>query len=239
LGRIERLERRIGIADDAGAPVPAPEVQVAQRVEAPARRPISDPAPERSAPTRTTPPAQTTPSAPKTTPLPAAEVLQPEVQPTAQIATPAPSTAPVGFLQIKDTWSAVMADMGHRSKRIQAMCNPSRPVRLEGEVLVVEVQSKFHEGEMAAERNRSVLSDSIFATLGVRVPLSFVARGAAAKADGSPPTRSEGGPAAAAQPASEEESFEDSKPLSEGDHDPIELLKRGLGAEIVEERGAR
>lgn len=241
LGRIERLERRIGIADDGGTSTPPPAAETPRPVEAPVARPAA---------------IRTVSAAPESTPTsaPTVETRPPAVAAVAS-GSPAPSAAPsgapapgsVGFVQIKDAWAAVMADMGHRSKRIQALCNPSRPLRLEGETLVVEVQSKFHEGEMAADRNRSILSDAIFATLGVRLPLAFAARGASAAADapapaGFPsPTGAAADPVAAAAPsiAPEEESFEDSKPLSGSDHDPIELLKQGLGAEIVEERGAR
>lgn len=231
LGRIERLERRSGIVE-AGTSTTPPAERVERPAEAPAprRTPVSGSA--RAEPTQAAaPPADPVPS-------PAALATTPEVSSSTVGSAGAP--VPVGFVQIKDTWSAIMADMGHRSKRIQALCNPSRPIRLDGETLVVEVQSKFHEGEMATERNCSVLSEAIFATLGIRIPITFVARGASAAADASPPVEVVSNPGARPQVAApQEETFEDSKPLRESDHDPIELLKQGLGAEIVEEKGAR
>lgn len=236
LGRIERLERRIGISDaqEGAAPPPAP-VQLDQPGTA------SRPQPERvAAPPKAAPREQK--AAPAPTAQPAPSTAPPKPAEPAPVASAAPAAAgAVGFVQIKDAWSAVMADMGHRSKRIQALCNPSRPVRLDGQTLVVEVQSKFHEGEMTTERNRSVLSDAINATLGVRMPLAFLTRGASSAADSSGDAVQKSVPASSPAPAAQDEPefFEDTKPMSESDHDPVELLKRGLGAEVVEERGSR
>lgn len=228
IGRIERLERRMNISEDGAAPAPAaPGAQPGSPAPVPRSTPVKGPAPA-------------APQAGEGTSV-SPQVRAPDVVPVLQDPPPLVAGASVGFVQVKDAWSAVMADMGHRSKRIQALCNPSRPLRLDGETLVVEVQSKFHEGEMAADRNRQALSDAIHATLGVRIPIAFVARGATAVADA--PTVPSNEPVSFVGQTSnakeELESLEDTKPLDESDHDPVELLKRGLGAEVVEERGAR
>ena len=170
LGRIERMERRIGIE----GPPPEPE---------------SREAPQPPPPAREEPPAR------------------PE------------SPAEVGFGHIRDAWTATRDELGRKSKRVGAFLNPSRPVSFEGETLVVEVQSEFHAGEMAQDRNRNLLTDALHATLGIRPALRFVAQG----------QRPDPKPEASAADAA------DSIPV-EADHDPIALVKEGLGAEVVEEK---
>ena len=120
------------------------------------------------------------------------------------------------------------------SKRIGGYLNPSRPVRLDDQGLLVEVQATFHESTMSEERNRAVLAEALHSALGVRPALSFVARGSG------PDEPSEAPQPTAAQPAQVEEDepadIEDTTPVEGGEHDPIELVKKGLGAEVVEER---
>jgi hypothetical protein len=89
----------------------------------------------------------------------------------------------------------------------------------DGELLRVELQSEFHVGEMHKEANRAMLSAALFATLGVRPRIEFEPQGA-------PGTRAERDEGTA--------DYSDSKPAEE--HDPVELVRKGLGAEIVEER---
>jgi DNA polymerase-3 subunit gamma/tau len=186
LGRIERIERRLGIEGAA----PAPE------------------------PTATTPAAAPPPAAaaPRAEPVPAP--------------APAPAERPdapheVGFGHIRDAWAATRDELGKKSKRVAAFLNPSRPVSFDGEELVVEVQSEFHSGEMAQDRNRNLLSDALFATLGIKPILRFVAQGEQVAAP-------EPEPRSAADAA-------DAKPVEEA-HDPISLVKEGFGAEVIEEK---
>jgi DNA polymerase-3 subunit gamma/tau len=173
LGRIERIERRLGIE---GA---APPAEAA-------------PAPTRTAPRAEEPPA---------------------------VAPPRPdASAEVGFGHVRDAWAATRDELGKKSKRVAAFLNPSRPVSYEGEALVVEVQSEFHAGEMAQDRNRALLSDALHATLGIKPTLRFIAQGAQAPEPEAPP-----------QPASD---AADAKPVE----DPIALVKEGFGAEVIEEK---
>jgi hypothetical protein len=100
---------------------------------------------------------------------------------------------------------------------------------MEGELLVVEVQSDFHAQAMSELRNKEVLADAVHAALGVKPQLRFVERGKeAAPFEGPPPTESEN-----------IADFVDAEPIEGGEHDPFELVKKGLGAEVVEERGAK
>lgn len=187
LGRIERLERRIGI-DGPAAPEPAPAVAV----------------PERAAPVR---------------PAPAAEraAEQPEAAAPAPAARAAAAPT-VGLAQIRDAWAATVKEVAHTSKRVAALLNPSQPVSFEGDVLVVEVQSPFHQSSMGQEPQRTMLADALHATLGIRPRLAFSTAGR----PGVGPPEDDGPVAAEATEAAED--------------DPVELIKKSLGGEVVEER---
>ncbi len=111
------------------------------------------------------------------------------------------------------------------------LLSPSRPLRFENGSLVVEVQSAFHQETMAVRAHADVLADAVHAALGVRPALMFEARGQ------NPPTAAEA-PANDAAPAEGLSELVDAQPLHEV-NDPVELLKKGLGAEVVEERTDR
>ena len=197
LGRIERIERRIGIE----GPVPPAEARVA---------------PEPMEPAAPTTPATTEPVEPVTpqgaSPAPRDDSGEPPAVPVE-----------VGFGHIKDAWSATLGEVGKRSKRVAAFLKPSRAVQFDGESLVVEVQSEFHADQMSSEPNRNLLLDSLVASLGVRPAVTFVAQGSGAPATGREAEETSASDIAESAPAGEEP-------------DPVELVKRGLGAEVVEER---
>jgi DNA polymerase-3 subunit gamma/tau len=202
LGRIERIERRMGI-DQGAAEAPAAETPKttpatetpAEQIPTPDTSAAESPAPESPAAT----PAAETPAA-----TPAAE-------------TPA-APGEVGFGHIKDAWPATLRAVNKHSRRVGAYLNPSRPVSFEGDNLVVEVQSEFHASQMATEANRTIFLDGLHSALGIRPRVSFAAQGVE-----TPPPQPESSEEVADEPAEA--------------HDPIELVKQGFGAEIVEERG--
>jgi DNA polymerase III subunit gamma/tau len=192
LGRIERIERRLGIDSAADTTPPAP-------ASAP------ELAPERSSPTAETAVAAPPPPSPQ----------------TPDEAAPASSSiAEVGFGHIKDAWSATVREVGKRSKRVAAYLTPSRPLSFDGDLLAVEVQSDFHAQQM--KHNHELLEEALFASLGVRPRVSFSPQGKAA-----------GGRAAEEKDAAVD--YTDATPVAT-EEDPIELVKKGLGAEVVEER---
>ncbi|MDP9067776.1 MAG: DNA polymerase III subunit gamma/tau [Actinomycetota bacterium] len=243
LGRIERLERRIGIADPASpepvapgpvaALAPAAAAPAAPKVEAPpasppAERPgRSDQPPQSNAPQQQ--PGQ--PSPEQVTEAPAEDAVGaqiPAAAPTPQPSRPA-GVGVVGFGHVRDAWGAVMKESNKVSKRIGAYLHSSRPFSMEGDDLVVEVQSGFHAQAMSEQKNKEVLASAVYAALGIRPQLRFVERGkdpAVAPAD------------PAADGSDEIEDYADAQPIEGGEHDPLELVKKGLGAEVVEERGA-
>ncbi len=228
-GRVERLERRIGI--DGPAPVlaapqqatPAPVPSVAPPRSKPAavsKAPAG--AAAKRAPAEQAPPAQA--AAPASAPVAS--------QPPPQSGAAVPDG--VGLGHVRDAWNATLAEVGRASKRIQALLNPSRPARFDDGHLVVEVQSTFHEATMSEDRNREVLLLALHSALGIRPSLGFIARGAeAATASGS---ASDASDVPAATDDGGEVDIESTKPLGESESDPIELVRKGLAAEIVEER---
>jgi DNA polymerase III subunit gamma/tau len=159
-------------------------------------------------------------------PVPAAA---PEEKPAASTPTQEPARgaegtevpAEVGFGHIRDAWGATRDELGRKSKRVAAFLNPSRPVSYDDDGLVVEVQSEFHAGEMAQDRNRDLLSNALFDTLGIKPVIRFVAQGSQTPAP-------EPEPRSAAEAA-------DAKPVEDA-HDPISLVKEGFGAEVIEEK---
>jgi DNA polymerase-3 subunit gamma/tau len=211
LGRIERLERRLGIAQDA-AEATAPE-----GAERAAPRDARDPLPSQKQPARS------------------GEPVEPDAGGAARRAAdgPAENRAPVasgggatgvehiGLNHLKDAWPAILKEISRRSKRVWGLLTPSHPVRFEDGALAIEVQSEFHESTMAMERNVATVSDAVHAALGIRPTLLFEARSAAA----SKPV------------ADDATDLAEARPLGERD-DPVELVKKGFGAEVVEERDA-
>jgi len=97
--------------------------------------------------------------------------------------------------------------------------------------LVVEVQSEFHAGQMAQEANSLILSDALYAALGLKPFLRFAARGA------EPLDSETGTPSSGAASSGSEHggSYADAAEAVDVDHDPVELIKKGFDAEVVRE----
>ncbi|MFP5353045.1 MAG: DNA polymerase III subunit gamma/tau [Actinomycetota bacterium] len=227
LGRIERLERRIGIAEGAPAPVsPAPTPVQAPASPPPAQQP-AETAPK-SQPAHTTP-KKAAKATPKAVPAaPAEAVDEPAVAPEQPPPVDVPAGA-VGFGHVRDAWPAALKETSNVSKRIGAFLHSSRPVSMQGDELLVEVQSDFHAQAMSELKNKEVLAGAVHAVLGVKPQLRFVQRGKDAQ------------PVEVQEQREETETiaeYAEAEPVEGTDHDPLELVKKGLGAEVVEERGA-
>ena len=123
-----------------------------------------------------------------------------------------------------------MKEVNKISKRVGGFLHSSRPVSFEDGSLLVEVQFEFHAKTMSDPANADVLRNAIHAALGVAPQLRFVERGGDA-APIEPDT-----PATAPEPEPDISDIADAAPIEATDQDPVELVKRGLGAEIVEER---
>ena len=240
LGRLERLERRMGIEESAPPAAAAPAAAPREARSRTTARPSPKAAPPKVAPQK---PAAAKPSTPKVEevaaarPAAASDVSKGEASETIARETPAPAGGGVvGLGHIKDAWPATLQELGKLSKRIQAFLNPSRPLQYDGDRLVVEVQSPFHESTMSEERHRNTLADALHASLGVRPSLAFIARGAQVpESEGAAESKTQ--PQADPAPeVAEIADYETAVPVEGSDQDPIELVKKGLSAEIVEER---
>ncbi|MFP5298098.1 MAG: hypothetical protein ACLGHL_03825, partial [Actinomycetota bacterium] len=239
-GRIERLERRMGFAEEGGQVVqpaqpqprpaqPAPKPQRRQTPTGP-KRPASSGSPAQAANPAPAPTIQPAKEAPAAQAAPA-QAAPPQAQP-AQPQAAAPGG--LGLAQIKDSWQATLAEVGRASKRIQALLNPSRPLSYDDDHLVVEVQSSFHETTMSEEPNQQILGTALFNTLGIRPSIGFIARGSQASPGSQPAVSSV--PTAPVQDVVEETAIEETEIAQGSAHDPVELIKEGLGAEVIEER---
>ena len=95
--------------------------------------------------------------------------------------------------------------------------------------MLVEVQFEFHAKTMSDPANADVLRNAIHAALGISPQLTFVERGGAPAA---------AQPETVVEPAPEPDlsDIAEAAPIEDTEHDPVELVKRGLGGEIVEER---
>lgn len=194
-GRLERLERRIGIEGPPIADVPSgPDTE----------------------------PPKVTPEAPKRS-RPASKARVPTESPTSS-APPSEAKTPgsVGLGDVKEAWAVTLAELGKVSKRVAALLSPSRPVAFDGTILNVEVQSNFHRDEMADPLGSQMLSDALHAALGIRPRLKFVTRGAEPEPE---------------EPAPDISDLADAKTVEAAD--AIELVKKGLSAEVVEERSSK
>ena len=105
-----------------------------------------------------------------------------------------------------------------------ALLNPSRPLAFDNGALTVEVQSDFHRDTMAQDKNRAMLIEGIHAALGVRCSVAFAARGTQQ-------------PTPAPEPDETIEDLADTETVDADAEDPVELIRKGLAAEVVEEVG--
>ncbi|MDP9225348.1 MAG: DNA polymerase III subunit gamma/tau [Actinomycetota bacterium] len=215
LGRIERLERRIGIQGDEGMQAslqPAPD----RRTTTPPGT-ISTISHPRPAPGTVDPPAFAAPSG----------VSARSTQDAA-----IPDSGSVGLGHVRGAWDATIVEVNKRSKRVGAFLNPSRPVQFESGRLVVEVQSKFHAREMAGDENRQLFADALHAALGIKPEVAFTAKGETPQGVVAGAEAVSGMSAPTSAPAGD---FVD-EPVTDVEEDPIELVKRGFAAQVVEEK---
>jgi DNA polymerase-3 subunit gamma/tau len=237
LARLERLERRLGIEAEGGpggaSPGPADGSSPAASPQVPAAEPA--PAEPPSAEGKKTPARKK-----KAAPAPVSEEAPGGDAAPAAAPEPGPGAAgpsDIGFGHIRESWHATLREVNRRSKRVWGLLSPSRPASFEDGVLVVEVQSGWHVDEMSREptpgktSNRDVLSEALFAALGIRPPLKFQARATVQEEDRRP-----AGAAPAPAPVDEAVHAAHEEAGAVDLEDPVELVKKGFGAEVIEER---
>ncbi|WP_108249589.1 DNA polymerase III subunit gamma and tau [Planctomonas deserti] len=202
LARVERLERRVGVAGpDASAPQPAavPEPATPRPVEPAPSRPV-EPAPpspvESAAPRPAEPEPVREPSpAPKPTPVPEpARVPEsapaPEPAPVPESSSgPAAAVAPVTLQQLKDSWPQVVEVVQKAKRRAWMVAVTATPRALtEDYVLTLTFPSQndadsFKQRSAPGDGVSDYLRNAIQEVLGIRV--KFIAR-----VDGPPPAAS-------------------------------------------------
>jgi DNA polymerase-3 subunit gamma/tau len=184
LARVERLERRMNIADDsvtASAPAAAVTAPSAPAV------PASAPAPRAQAPVRETPPAQQS----RPTPEPAAEPAghpAPEPIPAAPVvaeAAVAEPAAAVTLSQLKDAWPEILEVVQKAKRTAWMVVYTATPRVLDGDVLTLSFPSEtdvtnFKDRPMSGDSVSETLRAAINTVLGIRV--KYVARVDAAAA---------------------------------------------------------
>ena len=208
LGRIERLERLIGIqAESTGGDQTTSVPKGPAAASSTGSTPATGSA-ERKAEPRSEPKAE-------------AVRADPAEEPTTDGDPPTTAPAQVGLGHIRDAWGATMKEVSNRSKRVWGLLSPSRPIHFDGSTLRVEVQADFHSASMTDGRNRDVLAASLHAALGISPALEFT-------------TRAESG--SKAEPEGEETTEIPATDAAPADEDPVELVKKGLSAEVIEEK---
>ncbi|HEU5001963.1 MAG TPA: DNA polymerase III subunit gamma/tau [Actinomycetota bacterium] len=254
LARLERLERMSGLAGDAAAAglSPAPLAQLLPHA-APARAPVERPAPvappparrevvafERPPPAAVAAPAPPPPALapitpPGPLPPPADRPVPAPVPAPAAAAPPAPAVGPVDLERIARAWDSVLAKVKAKKISAQAMLHEARPSAYEHDELVLEFAPthRFHRDKVADPRSGYLLPlvEALFDTFGVRPSVRCVL------GDGSrppaPPASSGPGP----NPQAGSDVGEDVRggPPPARPRDPIDLIREGFAAEIVEE----
>jgi DNA polymerase-3 subunit gamma/tau len=247
LARLERLERRLGIEESHEPGPPAAPADVRSRRMEPQDAASTETVSPSEAPALEPAPSEPSLKEPaRSEPSPEVGHVNVTTQDAAapnKDATTTPKVAAdasgVGFGAIKESWQATLREVNRRSKRVWGLLSPSRPAALEDSVLMVEVQSEWHRDEMGRAgrqdktSNAGILSEALFSALGIRPDLKFQARTSVQDDAHETPAKQRSAVAQRAAPDSEE--VPDIHETTEMD-DPVDLIKKGFGAEVVEER---
>ncbi|WP_440696724.1 DNA polymerase III subunit gamma and tau [Clavibacter nebraskensis] len=179
LARVERLERRVGVADGGADPAPAvaPEAPVrsaaAPAAPTPATAPAAAPTPE---PAPATAPAEAPAAArPQAADAPTAPDAPAKAAPVA----PAAPVGPVTFEQLRDSWPSVVEAVEKAKRSAWLVAVTATPRALAGDVLTLSFVSandaeRFKERGAPGQGVSDILRTAILDVLGLRV--KFIAR---------------------------------------------------------------
>ncbi|MEN9753266.1 MAG: hypothetical protein RL670_957 [Actinomycetota bacterium] len=163
LARIERLERRIGVAGDGqAAAAPAPAVQSSKPAVAPAHTAATQPA--------DLPPAAKPPAA--VTPAPATQAP----------ATPV-AVGAVTATQLRSAWSSILEAVKNTSRNAWMIANTLEIVDFDGELLTIMFRSQkdletFKSGGQAPDILRNAIRDSFGILIKFKAQIAEVAAAA-------------------------------------------------------------
>ncbi len=213
LARIERLERllEVGATPPARTTEPATvDLTEAEALRAPEREPVER---ERAKPSRT-----------KTT-TPAKKAAATPAPPAA-----APAAGLVDIDKVRRSWPVVLEEVRKLSQRVHALVGETRPLDISGDKLSLEARYAFHAEQIVVAKNAQVIAQAFAEVFGVTPRIT---------ATPAPDPKEFVAPKKAAAPAMEMEEppppAAAEAPATDTNLDPIEALKQGLGAEIIDE----
>ncbi|MBM7413149.1 DNA polymerase-3 subunit gamma/tau [Clavibacter michiganensis] len=193
LARVERLERRVGVADAAADPVPVasapaaappvaaapdPSPAAAPGAAAPAPTPVAAPAPAADPVPTSASPAPETPAAPAPSPESTASA-PPAASPAAPVAPATTPVGPVTFEQLRDSWPSIVEAVEKAKRSAWLVAVTATPRALADDVLTLSFISandaeKFKERGAPGQGVSDILRSAILDVLGIRV--KFIAR---------------------------------------------------------------
>jgi DNA polymerase-3 subunit gamma/tau len=139
--------------------------------------------------------------------------------PAAQTTTHGETRELVDLEKIRRSWPVVLEEVRKLSQRVHALLTEARPVGFEGDRLALEARYPFHADKIAAGKNAQILAEAFAHVFGVTPRITATAAADPGKGFGSEVAEVEGVPSEQPQETA----------------DPLEALKRGLGAEVIEE----
>ncbi len=183
LARVERLERRVGVADAGADPAPAAVAPVATPAPAAAPAPVATPAPVAAAdPAPDAKPTETGTSAPAASapdePSSSSDTSAPPAEAPSATAPAAP-VGPVTFEQLRDSWPSVVEAVEKAKRSAWLVAVTATPRALADDVLTLSFVSandaeRFKERGAPGQGVSDILRTAILDVLGIRV--KFIAR---------------------------------------------------------------
>ncbi|MCA1833929.1 MAG: DNA polymerase III subunit gamma/tau [Actinomycetota bacterium] len=208
LARIERLERLLEIGSASTALESSAKGLANENVKEPLR-PVSTESKERTKqPAKQTP--EKRPTQPQTTainPVSEPRIVEPGL---------------VDMEKVRRSWPVVLEEVRKLSQRVHALLAETRPISFEGDRLSLEARYAFHADKIATGKNAEILAQAFAVVFGT-TPRIF--------ASAAPDPNKSFGPAKVA----DDEKPEIANDVGAEALDPLEALKRGLGAEVIDE----
>ena len=90
---------------------------------------------------------------------------------------PVPSSTPSGEISgdwLRENWSRLLSEVRPYNRMVEALLRSCRPVRVDGDVVVVGVLHPFHKGKIEDPRNKEVVEKVLMQITGIPYRLSCV-----------------------------------------------------------------
>ncbi|MFA5891059.1 MAG: DNA polymerase III subunit gamma/tau [Actinomycetota bacterium] len=197
IARIERLERLLDVRGTAISAADAPVIA----------KPASDPQPTPAVAPAEEAPQPAKKAVKKSAPEP---VKAPEPPPVA----PHLESSAGGLLDIEKlrrSWAVVLEEVRKQSRRVHAYVAETKPVSIDGKVLLLETPFPFHAQELEADRNARIIAAAVAGVFGVNPRIKAIAKVPDAEPD--------------------EPDFGSTEPAG----DPLDIVRAGFGDVVIEE----